>query len=84
MLMFRGIGDLGDDHFGPTPPNTPVPDTEDEMEDSSEDELSPRRASRPTRKNPFNGLVEGVKRGNVRYGECHSRSVSIIFFSWSH
>src|SRR5690242_8839409 len=62
MLTFGDLGDSG----VPNPSNTPVEATDDE---STEDELDSTRAPRPTKKNPFHGLVEGVKRGNTKYSE---------------
>lgn len=47
-------------------------DTDDEMEDSSDGELgmsTSTKARRPTLKNPYNGLVEGVKRGNAKHSK---------------
>lgn len=79
--MSCGLGDLDDDLLAPTPSNTPVGVTD---EDSSEDEQSPKKHPRPTKKNPFNGLVEGVRRGNTRHSECCSGTVLIEFRSWSH
>lgn len=68
--MVRCTGNFGDVPDMPTPSNTPVGDSdmEDEGEESSDDEPGTSYSSRyprPTIKNPFNGLVEGVKRGNI-------------------
>lgn len=83
-----GIEGMLDDIFQtPTSLNTPTHSSEvDESEESdSDDEPGTRNSSkspRATLRNPFHGLVEGVKRGNAKCGTCHLQNkcpISVLY-----